>query len=93
MISVFYLCDSHKNKNCKKTGCGFLERGYCFHTSDHTRSKYWKHHEPTTEEIAEFFEAVEGSNGFYWAEKLKLSRKQHIKRKNISSLYSGNSES
>lgn len=29
-----YICDHEKNTRCKKTGCGYLGRGECFHTTN-----------------------------------------------------------
>ena len=87
MITIFYICDEKRNKDCKKSSCSFYNRGYCIHTSDRSKSKYWKKHLPSAVEISEFFESVEGSNGFYWAEKVKLPRRLHMKRKHLSSIY------
>lgn len=70
MIRIVYLCDVEANKECKKTGCAINGAPcYCRHTKDHTKSKNFKDHEPTDQELSMFFHAVEDSQGFLWWEK------------------------
>lgn len=39
MDNDLYICDPHKNTECKKTECSYLGKGYCYQTTNKDFSK------------------------------------------------------
>lgn len=42
MNEDLYICDPHKNTECKKTVCSYLGKGYCYQTTNKEFSKSYK---------------------------------------------------
>lgn len=41
MNNDLYICDPHKNTECKKTECSYLGKGYCYQTTNKDFSKLY----------------------------------------------------
>lgn len=61
MDNDLYICDPHKNTECKKTECSYLGKGYCYQTTNKNFSKSYI----TNKDKLQSFDSVNGEIHYF----------------------------